>query len=65
VTPGTWYDLRLEIVANNTRVYVNGQQILQSKVDLGPVVPSLEGGGLALLTQQGSADFDDVISYQP
>lgn len=65
VTPGTWYDVRLEIVAGITRVYVDGQQVLWSNADLGPIAPSLTAGGVAIQASRASADFDDVIAYRP
>jgi hypothetical protein len=66
VTPGTWYDLRLEVINNSTRVFVNGQQILSSTADPGPANPeSLGVGMIALLTSRASADYDDLIAYQP
>jgi hypothetical protein len=65
VTPGTWYDVRLETVAGSTRVYVNGQQVLSSNADLGPLAPSLGGGGVAITTYRASADYDDFFAYRP
>jgi len=65
VTPGTWYDVRLEMVANNTRVYVNGQEVLRTNADLGPLAPSLGAGGVTIQTFRASADFDDFFAYRP
>ena len=65
VTPNTWYDVRLEMVAGSTRVYVNGQQVLSSNADLGPLASSLTAGGVAIQTLRASADFDDVFAYRP
>ncbi len=65
VTPGTWYDVRLEMVAGSNRVYVDGQLVLMSNADLGPLAPSLTAGGVAIMASQASADFDDFIAYRP
>jgi len=46
-------------------VYVNGQQVLSSNADLGPLSPSLGGGGVSMMTGRASADFDDFIAYRP
>jgi hypothetical protein len=65
ITPGTWYDVRLETAANHTRVYVNGVQVLSSNADLGPIPAAISVGGVALQTQNASADFDDLLAYRP
>jgi hypothetical protein len=66
VTPGTWYDLRLEVINNRTRVYVNNRQILASDAEPGPSLPDADGVGVVgLVTKQASADYDDFLAYQP
>jgi hypothetical protein len=67
VNVGTWYDVRLEVVNNVTRVFVDDKLILTSYVDPGPVLngePQLKGQ-VGLITYQATADYDDFISYQP
>jgi hypothetical protein len=67
VTPGTWYDLRLEVVAGTTRVFVNDQLVLASNADPGPDNPQVDWskGQVGLITHNATADFDDFLAYQP
>lgn len=64
---GDWYDVRLEVIANRTRVYVNGRLMLSSNADPGPVNPYLpdQRSQVGLITYGATADFDDVLTYQP
>jgi hypothetical protein len=67
VTPGTWYDLRLEVVAGTTRVFVNDQLVLASNADPGPDNPQVDWskGQVGLITHNATADFDDFLAFQP
>jgi hypothetical protein len=59
VTPGAWYRLRLEIVGNRVRGYVNGRLVLEA-IDNHPL---LGVGGM--VTYRTQADFDDFRAVQP
>jgi hypothetical protein len=67
VTPGTWYTVRLEVVGGLTRVYVNEQLQLSSSADPGPTVPNVSWskGQVGLITNMATADFEDIVAYQP
>lgn len=67
VTPGTAYDVRLEVVAGTTRVFVNNQLMLASNADPGPDNPQVHWskGQTGLITHNATADFDDFMVYQP
>jgi hypothetical protein len=65
---GTWYDLRVEIVAGLTRVFVNNELMLQTNADLGPTPDDARPGTLGqvgLMTYKATADFDEFHAYQP
>ena len=67
VTPGTWYDVRVEITNGLTRVYVNGLLALSTNADPGPMVPAgtEQKGHVGLITFKATADFDAFRAYQP
>jgi len=67
VTPGTWYTVRVELVGGLTRVYVNEQLQLSSSADPGPTVPNVSWskGQVGLITYKATADFEDILAYQP
>jgi hypothetical protein len=67
VNIGRWYDVRLEIVKNLTRVYVDGRLMLSSSAAPGPNGPNPGGnlGRIGLVTYRASADYDDLLAYQP
>jgi hypothetical protein len=68
VSTGTWYDLRVEVVAGLTRVFVNNQLMLSTSADLGPTtneVRPVAMGQVGLVTHKATADFDDFRAYQP
>jgi hypothetical protein len=67
VTPGASYDVRVEVVAGTTRVFVNNQLILASAADPGPDNPQVDWskGQVGLITHNATADFDDFLAYQP
>lgn len=67
ITPGTWYDVRLEVVNDTTRVFVNNQLLITSEADPGPTNPiAYEGmGQVGFITYKATADFDDFVAYQP
>ncbi len=60
VTPGTWYDLRLEIIGADIRAFVNGDVKIQARD------PTISGGGRnALLMYKTAADAASYVAYQP
>jgi pectate lyase len=67
VTEGTWYDVRLEIVNNHTRVFVDNRLMLSTSADPGPRVPSgtQAKGRVGVITYRTYADFDEFRAYQP
>jgi hypothetical protein len=67
VTPGTWYDVRVEVVNGLTRVFVNDQLLISTNADPGPVNPGVEWqmGRVGLVTYRATADFDNFLAYQP
>jgi hypothetical protein len=67
ITPGTWYDVRVEVVNEGTRVFVNDQLLLSSNAAPGPDNPDVDWsrGQVGLITRNASADFDDFLAYQP
>jgi hypothetical protein len=67
VTAGTWYTVRIEIVDELTRVFVNNQLRLSSNADPGPAVsnPEDKKGKVGLVMYRAAADYDDFLAYQP
>lgn len=67
VTPGAWYTVRVEVVGGHTRVFVNEQLQLSSSADPGPTVPNVSWskGQVGLITYKATADFEDILAYQP
>ncbi len=67
VSVDTWYDVRLEVVNDITRVYVDDELVLMSTADPGPHLglPREGAGQVGLITYGATADFDDFISHQP
>lgn len=60
VTPGVWYRLRMELVGNQLRAFVNGRLIIET------TLPASEWGGkFSLLTYHAQADFDDIRVVTP
>jgi pectate lyase len=59
VTPGTWYTLRLEQVADRLRGYVNGVQKFEVVQD------QWNAGQVGLVTYAAAADYDDVLAVRP
>jgi hypothetical protein len=59
VTPGAWYTLRLEQVANRLRGYVNGVQKFEVVQD------QWNAGQVGLVTYAAAADYDDVLAVRP
>ena len=59
VSLGTQYTLRLEVVGNQLRGYVNGNLLLQA------MDSSHVAGISGLMTNKAAAQFDDYIAYQP
>ena len=57
----SWYTLRMEIVANSLRVYVNGTLVLEA-VDANS--PHQEGS-YGLATYKTTAEADDFVATQP
>lgn len=67
VTPGTWYTIRLEIVAGVTRVFVNDQVVISTNADVGSTGRQVatQQGAVGVLTYRATADYDDFLAYQP
>jgi len=67
VATGTWYRVRVEVVNGLTRVFVNNQLQLSTNADPGPAIPEYSDskGQVGLITYKATADFDDVVAYQP
>ena len=67
VTPGTWYTIRLEIVAGLTRVFVNNQLVIATNTDYGPTQRYIatQQGAVGVVSYRASADYDDFLAYQP
>jgi hypothetical protein len=59
VTPGTWYQLRLDAVGKNLRAYVNGSLVLEASDD------TLPSGNSGPVMFKAATDFDDFAAYQP
>ena len=59
VSPGTWYTLRLEQVANRLRGYVNGVQKFEVVQD------QWNAGQVGLVTYAAAADYDDMLAVRP
>lgn len=59
VSPGIWYDVRLETVGSQLRAYVNGKLILES-TDPAPI-----SGRIGLVGYRTSADYDDIRAVVP
>jgi hypothetical protein len=67
VSAGTWYDVRLEVINDVTRVFVDDRLMLWSTEDPGPNLgePRQRHGQVGLITYQATADFDDFVAHQP
>jgi len=67
VTVGTWYRVRVEVVNGLTRVFVDNQLQLETNADPGPTIPGYSDskGQVGLITYKATADFDEVVAYQP
>jgi len=67
VTPGRWYDVRMEVVGNLTRVYVDDKLMLSTDADPGPSAQyAIDGfGHTGLVTYRAAAEFDDFRAYEP
>ena len=67
VATGSWYTLRVETVAGETRVFVNDSLQFATTGDLGPTDPdvAVPRGRVGIITQKSTADFDDFLAYQP
>ena len=60
LTPGTWYDLRLEIIGNSIRAHVNGDLRIEAN---DATIPG--SGRNAVLMYRTAADLTDYIAYLP
>jgi pectate lyase len=67
VTPGTWYTIRLEIVAGLTRVFVNDQVVIATNTDYGSTqrYVATQQGAVGMVSYRATADYDDFLAYQP
>jgi hypothetical protein len=59
VTPGTWYELRLEAIGNQVRGYVNGTLRVQA------TDTSHATGQSGAVTFKAAAEYDNFLTYQP
>jgi hypothetical protein len=59
VTPGTWFNLRLDAIGNELRGFVNGVQVVQATDGI-----HAEGQG-GLLTFKAAAEWQNYLSWQP
>ena len=59
VTPGTWYDLRLDAIGDELRVFVNGAQVLQATDSTHPE------GQVGALTYRAAAEYENFLAWQP
>ena len=59
VSPGTWYELRLDAVGDSLRAYVNGSLMLEAADS----THATGNAGPAMF--KAATDYDDFISYQP
>jgi hypothetical protein len=60
VSRDTWYDVRLEVINNQTRVYVGGQLMLSSNAS-----PGAPQGKVGVIMYKTWADYGDFQAYQP
>ena len=67
VTPGTWYLVRLGIVAGLTRVFVNDKVVIQANTDYGSIqrYVATQQGAVGVVSYRAAADYDDFLTYQP
>ena len=67
VTPGTWYTIRLEIVAGLTRVFVNDRVVIATNTDYGSTqrFVATQQGSVGMISYRATADYDDFLAYQP
>jgi hypothetical protein len=67
VAEDAWYDVRMEVVGNSTRVYVDNKLMLSSTADPGPSggtsTPGV--GKVGIITYKAWGDYDDFQAYQP
>ncbi len=59
VRPNTWYDLRLDVVGDELRAFVNGRQLLQA---IDTTHASGQGG---ILTYKTAAEYVNYLAWQP
>ena len=59
VTPGNWYDLKLESIGNQVRGYVNGALVVQATDS------SHASGQSGAVTYKAAAEYDGFLVYQP
>jgi hypothetical protein len=60
VTPGTWYDLRLECVGQKIRAFVNGQLVIEANDTY-----ATNSGSGGLVTYRAAAEFQSYRAVQP
>ena len=67
VAVGQTYTLRLEVVNNLTRVFVNDQLILSSAADPGPSYPCQtdQKSRVGLIVNRATAVYESFLAYQP
>jgi hypothetical protein len=59
VTLNSWYDLRLDAVGDELRVFVNDSQVLQATDTSHPV------GRAGMITHRAAAEFSNILAWQP
>jgi hypothetical protein len=59
VTPGRWYQLRLDAIADQLRAYVDGNLLLEA------TDASLPTGSSGPAMFKAATNFDDYDAYQP
>jgi hypothetical protein len=59
VSANTWYSLRLEVIGNTLRGYVNGQLVVEANDS------SIASGRYGMTMYKTAARFDDLKAYEP
>ncbi len=67
VNTGAWYTLRVDLVNDTTRVFVNGEQVFTTSKPLGPANPdeTHSKGNVGIISYKAAAEFDDFLASQP
>ena len=67
VTPGTWYSVRLEIVARSHEGVRQRQGGHPTNSDYGSIqrYVATQQGAVGVVSYRAAADYDDFLAYQP